>query len=296
MEHRRHLQRRRTPAPTRPPRSSRTASSTRTGRTRDRGAGARLLGRPQNEQIGPADAQSRVDPSHQRHRLQPALLTRTARPCDTGFVDVKLTENDAPPFFTFVGNNDYKAHARIQALRLRSSNNLLPIAAEDPTPRAARAIFVDESTGDTSGRGPAEAERSTGRARDLGQLAGPGARADHRSARGRPDRAQRFHLDDLRQLPRRLLRHRRPEPGTPPRPGLVRGGNRHPEPAERAPESPARPQRLARQGHLRRPLLLLRHRDLQGRRTGASRLRERPHEGGRQALRECRGDEVPHDL
>ena len=34
-------------------------------------------------------------------------------------------------------------------LRLQSSNRLLPIAVEDPTPTTARAIFINEATGDT---------------------------------------------------------------------------------------------------------------------------------------------------
>ena len=35
-------------------------------------------------------------------------------PCETGFVDVKLTEEDSPAFFDFVGNHDYRGHTRIQ--------------------------------------------------------------------------------------------------------------------------------------------------------------------------------------
>jgi Putative Flp pilus-assembly TadE/G-like len=70
-------------------------------------------------------------------------------PCDTGFADVKLTEKDSPPFFNVLGNNDYHGHARLQVLRLQSSNKMIPIAVEDPTPHAARAIFVDEATGAT---------------------------------------------------------------------------------------------------------------------------------------------------
>ena len=75
-------------------------------------------------------------------------------PCESGFIDVKLTDQDAPPIFDIIGLNDYHAHARVRVLRLLSSDRLLPIAAEDPVPRSAAAIFVDESTGAELARTP----------------------------------------------------------------------------------------------------------------------------------------------
>jgi len=112
-----------------------------------------------NEQIGPPDAQSRVDPRINATSYDAASYS-DGEPCDTGFVDLKLTEKDAPPFFAFVGNHDYRAHARVQAFRLRSSDKMLPIAVEDPTPEKARAIFVDEATGDVLAKAPLDPKSS----------------------------------------------------------------------------------------------------------------------------------------
>ena len=55
-------------------------------------------------------------------------------PCDTGFVDVKLTEAGSPPLFAFLSNHDFRAHARVKIFKLQSSNKLLPIAVPNPDP------------------------------------------------------------------------------------------------------------------------------------------------------------------
>jgi len=99
-----------------------------------------------NAQIGSPDAQSRVQTRINATDYD-ADSYSDGEPCSTGFVDVKLTEKDSPPFFAFIGNGDYRAHARIQAFRLERSNKLLPIAVPDPDPKVARATFVDETTG-----------------------------------------------------------------------------------------------------------------------------------------------------
>ena len=108
-------------------------------------------GEVHNAQIGPTDAQSRVQTvlNSDDHAGPTGAL---GEPCDTGFIDVKLTEEDGPSIFAAIGLHDYHAHARVRVLRLESSDRLLPIAAEDPVPRWAEAIFVDESTGDVLAR------------------------------------------------------------------------------------------------------------------------------------------------
>jgi len=99
-----------------------------------------------NAQIGAGDAQARVAPLVNADGYESAPYS-DGEPCETGFVDLKLTEGDSPPIFGFVGNRDFRAKARVQLFKLRSSDRLLPIAVPNPDPRVAVARFVDESTG-----------------------------------------------------------------------------------------------------------------------------------------------------
>jgi hypothetical protein len=97
-----------------------------------------------NAQIGADDAQQRVE-----QRINAASWTEESfsdgEPCDTGYVDVKLTEKDSPAFFPFIGDSDVQAHARVQVFKIVRSKKLLPIAVPDPDPKVARAYFVNES-------------------------------------------------------------------------------------------------------------------------------------------------------
>ena len=68
-------------------------------------------------------------------------------PCETGFVDVKLTEEDSPAFFDFVGDHDYSSRARVQVFKVQQLNGLLPVALPVPDFKTAAAIFVNEATG-----------------------------------------------------------------------------------------------------------------------------------------------------
>jgi hypothetical protein len=103
-----------------------------------------------NPQIGPDDAQSRV-----RTRLNATDYDTDSYsdgdPCDTGFLDVKLTEQNTSPFFAFIDSHDIRATARVQLFRLARSDKMLPIAVPDPDPKVARATFIDESTGSVLG-------------------------------------------------------------------------------------------------------------------------------------------------
>lgn len=101
-------------------------------------------GAAHNPQIGPEDAQSRVQ-TRLNATDYDADSYSDGDPCDVGFLDVKLTEADTSPFFGFIGAHDVRATARVQLFRLAKSERLLPIAVPDPDPKVARAIFIDES-------------------------------------------------------------------------------------------------------------------------------------------------------
>jgi Flp pilus assembly protein TadG len=98
-----------------------------------------------NPQVGPG-AQARVDPRINSTDYTAPSFSDGA-PCDTGYVDVKLSEIDSPPLFAFLSNHTFRAHARVKIFKMTSSNRLLPIAVPNPDPRSATAEFVDESTG-----------------------------------------------------------------------------------------------------------------------------------------------------
>ena len=114
-----------------------------------------------NAQIGGTDAQGRVLAVLNGSSYE-GPSGSLGEPCETGFIDVKLTEQDSPSFFDFLGLHDFHGHARLQLLRLQSSERLLPIAVEDPTPKAARAIFVDESNGQPLAEVPLKPNGSEG--------------------------------------------------------------------------------------------------------------------------------------
>ena len=116
---------------------------------RDQGEGDRVSGGTRNPQIGGADAQGRVLTVLNSGSYDGALrLARRAlrnglrrRKADREGLASLLRRASATTITT--------GHARLQVLRFQSSNKLLPIAVEDPTPQPARAIFVDEITGAT---------------------------------------------------------------------------------------------------------------------------------------------------
>jgi hypothetical protein len=99
-----------------------------------------------NPQIGPGDAQARV-----QTRVNATSYTASSfsdgEPCDTGFVDVKVLEENSPPVFAFLDDQVFRAHARVKIFKLESSNRLLPVAVPDPDPQVAMARFIDETTG-----------------------------------------------------------------------------------------------------------------------------------------------------
>ena len=67
-------------------------------------------------------------------------------PCEQKHIDVKITESNLPWFFRVAGTT-INAHARVDVTQVSSAGGALPIAVPDPTPKFAKAFFVDESTG-----------------------------------------------------------------------------------------------------------------------------------------------------
>jgi hypothetical protein len=114
-----------------------------------------------NPQIGPPDAQERVQPRINATGYDTDDYS-DGEPCDTGFIDVKLTEKDTPPFFAVSGSHDVRAHARVQIFKLKRSNKMLPIAVPDPDPKVARATFVNEATGGVLATTPLTRNGSSG--------------------------------------------------------------------------------------------------------------------------------------
>ena len=99
-----------------------------------------------NPQIGAGDPQARVQTRVNATDYGTPSFSDGA-PCDTGFVDLKLTEVGSPPLFAFLSDHDFRAHARVKIFTLMSSNKMLPVSVPDPDPKVAAATFVDESTG-----------------------------------------------------------------------------------------------------------------------------------------------------
>jgi hypothetical protein len=76
-------------------------------------------------------------------------------PCETGFIDVKITEADLPLFFRIPGLFSVvpaiNAHARVEIRKRNTTAGSLPVAVPDINPTLARAYFVDETNCSASG-------------------------------------------------------------------------------------------------------------------------------------------------
>jgi hypothetical protein len=84
-------------------------------------------------------------------------------PCEAAMVDVKMTEVGLPWFLKPAGGllksvvpqvAFINAHSRVSVNQLDDSVGGLPIGVPDPTPKSARAFFVNESTGAVLGSTP----------------------------------------------------------------------------------------------------------------------------------------------
>lgn len=70
-----------------------------------------------------------------------------AEPCDSKFVDVKMTETDLPWFFGTGLVPNINADARVKLFQVNQGEGLLPLGVQESAPRKIRAFIVDEDTG-----------------------------------------------------------------------------------------------------------------------------------------------------
>jgi Flp pilus assembly protein TadG len=75
----------------------------------------------------------------------------TASPCNASMIDVKLTETDLPWLFGINLVPFINAHARVSVMNVDNLNGALPVGVPDVNPKAARVIFIKESTGEVIG-------------------------------------------------------------------------------------------------------------------------------------------------
>ena len=73
-------------------------------------------------------------------------------PCESGMVDVKLTEKDLPWFFRIANVPYIGGHARVELRKANRTRAPLPVAALDVNPKTVEAHFINESTGEILGR------------------------------------------------------------------------------------------------------------------------------------------------
>jgi len=74
-------------------------------------------------------------------------LVGSPSPCATKFIDVKMTEQNAPGFFTRAFIPEIDAQARVSLKQLQSFAGLLPIGVEDVNPVRVHVWMYDEDSG-----------------------------------------------------------------------------------------------------------------------------------------------------
>ena len=84
-------------------------------------------------------------------------LKDAPRPCDTKFVDVKITEEDSEGFFARGWIGEIDAQARVELKKLQTARGLLPLGIEDVNPKRVHVWLFDADTG--AQLGDAELER-----------------------------------------------------------------------------------------------------------------------------------------
>jgi hypothetical protein len=75
-------------------------------------------------------------------------------PCNTRFIDVKMTEANLPWFFGLNVVPAINAHARVAIQSLIRARGALPVAVPDIDPTVGRVYFVNEATGATLASAP----------------------------------------------------------------------------------------------------------------------------------------------
>lgn len=104
---------------------------------------------PHNLQVAPTDqANVHVLVNSERYWNEGGTdFSDGGAPCAARMVDVKITEASLPWLFGLRVVPAINAHARVTIQALRQARGALPVAIPDVDPRAGRALFVDEATG-----------------------------------------------------------------------------------------------------------------------------------------------------
>lgn len=106
-----------------------------------------------NSQVGDAQDSVHMEVNSETFFDQPGYTDPTVSidpPCESGMVDVKLTETDLPWWFDVTQDVDYiNAHARAEFKEVDELGGALPFGVPDVKPTAARVWFVNEDTGET---------------------------------------------------------------------------------------------------------------------------------------------------
>jgi Putative Flp pilus-assembly TadE/G-like len=106
-----------------------------------------------NEQVGDAQDSVHMEVNSKTFFDQPDWEDPTVEegtPCETGMVDVKLTETDLPWWFDITQDVDYiNAHARVEFHEVDTLSGAMPFGVPDVKPMTARIWFIDEATGQT---------------------------------------------------------------------------------------------------------------------------------------------------
>jgi Flp pilus assembly protein TadG len=104
-----------------------------------------------NAQIGgtdPANVHTLINSRTYFNQSSPTDDTvNTGNPCVARMIDVKMTESDLPWFFRAASLPFINSHARVSVLQADTFSGTLPVGVPDVNPKAARAMFIDESNG-----------------------------------------------------------------------------------------------------------------------------------------------------
>ncbi len=82
-----------------------------------------------------------------RSEVVDADLADTPTPCDSGIVDVKMTETNAPWYFRALSIDYIDAQARVEIQRVLGASGLLPFGVPDVEITKAKVEFFNKATG-----------------------------------------------------------------------------------------------------------------------------------------------------
>lgn len=102
------------------------------------------------------------EPDYHDQAGNPGDSDLPATPCDSMFLDVKMTETDTPWFFGTGIVDHINARARVQLFQIKQAEGVLPLGVQEAAPRKVRAYVVDEGNGTTLGSVVLSASGSSG--------------------------------------------------------------------------------------------------------------------------------------